>query len=320
MKSFANLYYKRSFLPFLLLPVALLYYVIIRLRKWGYGIGLLTSKKLPVPVIIVGNITLGGTGKTPLVIYLIELLRKQGYKPGVISRGYGATIKHFPYEITQNAQAKAVGDEPTLIFQRTGVPMVIDPKRVRAGEYLLEHHNCDVIISDDGLQHYALQRDIEIAVVDGERGFGNGLLFPAGPLREPQSRLKTVDHIVYQGGGAKKNRMYLKPEVFCNIHTQEEQPLDFFKGQSVIAMAGIGHPQRFFHTLESLEIKVLKHPLPDHYTYSVADFEGIHQPVIMTEKDAVKCVDFGKSNLWYLKVSAALGEDWGEGVLKQLPW
>lgn len=275
---------------------------------------------MPVPVIVVGNITLGGTGKTPLTIAIVELLKAKGFKPGIVSRGYSSQIKNFPYSVTKNSSALAAGDEPLLIHLRTGAPVVIDPKRPRAAEYLLKNYNCDVIIADDGLQHYALQRDIEIVVVDGERKFGNGFLFPAGPLREPIKRLKTVDFVVMNT--AKNNiselTMQLMPGVIHNLKTNIPIiDLKFFNDKNLIAIAGIGNPNRFFETLTQIGLKFQKQPMPDHYHYSKNDFQA-DAYYLMTEKDAVKCQTFATERMFYLPVTAVISAEFEEALLDKI--
>lgn len=313
MKAFANLYYKKSILPWLLLPLSWIYGLVIKIRRYLYQKQIIKSYRMSVPVIVVGNITLGGTGKTPLTIALVELLKAQGFKPGVISRGYGSKMQNFPYQVSVDSSAIEAGDEPLLIHLRTAVPVIIDPNRPRAAEFLLKQHSCDVIISDDGLQHYALQRDIEIAVVDAERQFGNEFLFPAGPLRESQSRLADVDFVV-SNGVSENNSFHVMTLLPGKIHCVKTQKcleeLSFFADKNLIAMAGIGNPERFFQTLTELGLRFVKHPMPDHYIYSVKDFEAADDIYyLMTEKDAVKCQSFAKETWFYLPVTTELSSE-----------
>lgn len=310
VKAFANLYYKKSILPWLLLPLSWIYGIVIKIRRYLYQKHILKSYRMPVPVIIVGNITLGGTGKTPLTIALVELLKAHGFKPGVISRGYGSQSKRFPFLVSEKSSGIEAGDEPLLIHLRTRVPVIIDPNRPRAAEFLLKHFNCDVIISDDGLQHYALQRDIEIAVIDAERQFGNGFLFPAGPLREPKSRLADVDFVV-SNGVSENSSFHVMALLPGKIHSvKTHKPIDdikFFADKNLIAMAGIGNPERFFQTLTELGLIFVKQPMPDHYFYSAKDFEAADDVYyLMTEKDAVKCQAFSRETWFYLPVTAEL--------------
>jgi tetraacyldisaccharide 4'-kinase len=260
-------------------------------------------------VIVVGNITVGGTGKTPLVLYLLEQLQEQGFKPGVISRGYGGKSTVYPQLVTANSMAFAVGDEPLLLAKRSGCPVVVDPNRPRGARYLLENHDCNLIISDDGLQHYALARDIEMVVIDGKRRMGNGLCLPAGPLREPVSRLQSVDFVLVNGE-AKTHElaMQLKPLQWVNVaEPARTLPLSAFQGKKVHAVAGIGNPQRFFETLQTLGCEASVQAFADHHRYVASDLafaDGL--PVLMTEKDAVKCQAFAKQQHWYLQIAAEL--------------
>ena len=275
---------------------------------------------LAAPVIIVGNISVGGTGKTPLTIALIELLRRRGWTPGVISRGYGAKPPAYPYQVTVDSTAQEGGDEPCLIVQRTGVPLYIDPDRVAAAQALLLQHRCDVLISDDGLQHYALPRSFEIAVVDGARGLGNARCLPEGPLREPVERLQQVDLIVVNGAPTAATRQQLDElglshcsmilEAECLYSLVSGEAVDarqWLHGRKVDAVAGIGNPARFFQTLRELGFDPVEHPLPDHAALDAGllDFaSGL--PLIMTEKDAVKCTHFSLANSWALRVNARI--------------
>jgi subfamily B ATP-binding cassette protein MsbA len=283
----------------LLMPLSFVYEQLASLRRrW-----LSTHRRFQpaVPVIVVGNINVGGTGKSPLVISLVNHLKSLGMHPGVVSRGYGGTASSYPREVCITSNSDEVGDEPIMIFNRTNCPVVVDPDRVRATRSLLENHECDVVLSDDGLQHYSLHRDIEIAVIDGERGLGNELCLPAGPLREPVSRLKEVDLVVVNGSAASIDtnlsrtlprqlvEMNLVPTRLVNIVTGEVGSLDSIRGMRVHAVVGIGNPNRFFRTLEGLGCIVIPHEFPDHYRFTPNDVvfeDGL--PVIMTEKDSVK--------------------------------
>lgn len=273
--------------------------------------------KSPVPVVVVGNISVGGTGKSPFVIALVEHLKARGLRPGVVSRGYGGRSESYPVTVTAAVSVSEVGDEPAMIHQRTGVPVVVDPDRVEAARSLLEDHDCDVIVSDDGLQHYALNRDLEIAVIDGERGVGNGLCLPAGPLREPVSRLAETDLIVINGESSSfepansvpQIHMKVMPTRLIDMATGVAQELNLLSGKTVHAVAGISNPNRFFASLQQLGSQVIPHQFPDHHVFSEDDLEfGDDLPVVMTEKDAVK---FDRAQLaslahptWYLEVSA----------------
>lgn len=320
MKAFAELYYKKSILPWLLLPIAWVYGLIIRLRCYCFKKKLFKSYKAPVPIIIVGNITLGGTGKTPLVIALVEYLKTQGFKPGVVSRGYGSKAESYPYVIDKESSTTTeAGDEPFLIHLRGQVPVVIAPNRPDAVKKLLKEFQCDVIISDDGLQHYALQRDIEIAVVDSKRGLGNGRLFPAGPLRESKKRLRKVDMVVCNGEQLYKNSfaMRLMGAEIKSLATDKVFEPHFFQDKKLIAIAGIGNPARFFESLHNLGLTFQKQPMPDHYKYSKHDFEK-DTYYLMTEKDAVKCKDFISDKMFYLPVAAELSDPFYSDLLEKL--
>lgn len=240
-----------------------------------------------MPVVVVGNITVGGTGKTPLVIALVGWLRQQGMRPAVISRGYGREREETAL-VTPEMEATVAGDEPLLISREGGVPVYVGVDRVAAAERAVADGECDLLVLDDGLQHYRLQRDIEIVVVDGERQFGNGLCLPAGPLREPRSRLGEVDAVVVNGEG-----MRLQPQSLYRLgQPEQQQSLESLAGETVHAVAGIGNPQRFFAMLEGAGLKVISHPFPDHHQYNGDDFQfpaGRELPILMTEKDAVKC-------------------------------
>jgi tetraacyldisaccharide 4'-kinase len=321
MKWLTNSWYRPHPLRWLLLPLSLLYQLIATLRKQAYQRDWLTRHRLRVPVIIVGNISVGGTGKTPFVIWLCQQLQQAGYKPGIISRGYGGDAADYPLDVDVDTPATASGDEPLLIARRTQCPVVVDPKRSRAAIHLLSQYHCDVIISDDGMQHYALQRNVEICLVDSQRRFGNKLCLPAGPLREPISRLQSVDFVVYNGEAASQRyQMHLAPDQWVNLAdpTRTKQ-LDAFSKQEVHAIAGIGNPQRFFDQLCQLASVVHPHAFDDHYAYQQSDLnfdDGL--PVLMTEKDAVKCQSFAKDHYWYLPVSAQIDEGLAQAILTKL--
>ncbi len=284
---------------------------------------------IPVPVVIVGNISVGGTGKTPLVIALIEMLRSAGYRPGVVSRGYGARPESYPWFVTANTLPAEGGDEPCLIVQRTGVPLVIDPDRPRAVDALLSSHDCNLIISDDGLQHYALARDIEIVVIDGVRGLGNARCLPEGPLREPPERLSQVDWVVINGADSCASlprltrspvMMQLAPAVLVPLTDGPEIPPDQWPHRrQVHAVAGIGNPVRFFDTLRALGFEPIEHPLADHAEIrsQMLEFDP-PLPVIMTEKDAVKCRAFQMQGCWALRVDAQLDASFQSQFLQRL--
>lgn len=304
---------------FLLLPLTALFWLLSVTRRVLFKLGIKQSIEIPVPIIVVGNISVGGNGKTPLVVHLANSLKQQGFYPGVLSRGYGGKGINYPFSVTKHSRAKEVGDEPVLMFQQINCPLVVDPQRPRGAMELLGKHQCDVIICDDGLQHYALKRDIEISVMDGHRRCGNKWLLPSGPLREGVWRNQSVDFVVVNGGEANNNEfvMTLEPESLVNIKDPQRR-LNFSNiNQAVSALAGIGNPQRFFSLLEKLQVKIKQAiSFVDHHAFSQNDIpQGM---VIMTEKDAVKCVEFAHDNCWYLPVSANLSAEFDAQVLQKV--
>lgn len=309
-------------LHLILLPLSLLFGLIAAVRRALYRAGVLRSRKLPVPVIVVGNITVGGSGKTPFALWLARQLLDAGWHPGIVSRGYRGRAT-APRAVSPLDSAEQVGDEPLLMAQRQLCPVWIGRDRPAAASALLSAHpGCDVIISDDGLQHYRLRRDVEIAVVDGHRRFGNGFLLPAGPLREPVSRLKSVDAVVVNGGVADKETfgMQLHGETFHNLLNPDNIASgSSFRNMHVHALAGIGHPERFFKYLEALGLSVTRHPLADHHRYTPADIaiDGA-DAVLMTEKDAVKCAPFATEKCWVLRVEALVDPALAQHILGKI--
>lgn len=306
--TIARRWYDGSPRPWLLRPLTWLYRGVVAVRAWLYRRHRLASERLPVPVLVVGNITLGGTGKTPLVIALAEYLRAQGWRPGVVSRGYGGR-QETPELLPNIPDPARFGDEPNLIRQRTRMPVAVGRDRPAAAQCLLEA-GCDVVIADDGLQHYRLQRDIEICVIDGERRLGNGLMLPCGPLREPPSRLRSVDFRICNGGRAADGEVPMQlvgDQAQHLLKADRGQSLQTFTGRRVHAVAGIGNPARFFGSLRAKGFDVIEHAFPDHHTYTRADIDfGDDLPVLMTEKDAVKCAVFAHENCWSVPVRAML--------------
>jgi tetraacyldisaccharide 4'-kinase len=307
-----------------LYPVSLVFRAFAALRRAAYRKGLLRVTRLRAPVVIVGNITVGGTGKTPLVLWLAGFLREKGLHPGIVSRGYGVPAAE-PRAVAAAASAAQTGDEPLLLAQRSRSPVWIGANRVAAAQALLAAHPaCDVIVSDDGLQHYALARDVEIAVVDGARGLGNGLLLPAGPLREPPSRLRTVDAVVVHGTPAAQApaglALSLEGAEFHNLLNPEHVVgPGHFQRRRVHAVAGIGNPARFFSHLEALGLGFQAHAFADHHRYSAADLAFADcDAVVMTEKDAVKCAPFAHETHWALRVDARPDPELGELILRKL--
>lgn len=317
-----------SILSFLLLPWSILFLTIVVMRRWCYRFGLKKSTVFNVPVIIIGNIVVGGTGKTPLVIYLAQLMKQQGYHPGIVSHGYGVKKIIEPIEVLSHNNPAKVGDEPVLITKRADCPMVISVDRVAAVQHLLEIYHCDVVLSDDGMQHYALARDIEIVVVDGARRFGNKLCLPAGPLREPLNRLNKVDWIVCNGKLLSKSSRYfdqsvlmqLSPKNIVSVREPDKHfDIDYFKDFKVHAVAGIGNPKRFFDELREMGLEIIEHPFSDHYRFTRKDIDfGPKSAVIMTEKDAVKCYEFVDDRYFFVPVAASLPEEFDRDFLDKV--
>lgn len=293
-------------LPWIFVPFSLVYRAYMSLRRWF--LQHFCQYRCPVPLIVVGNLTAGGVGKTPLVIAIAQALQQKGLRVGIVSRGYGARIKQFPYVIQIEDCATQVGDEPLLLAQKVGCPVVIAPQRTAAVRYLLDHYQSQVIISDDGLQHYRMGRAIEIAVIDGTRGLGNGWCLPAGPLREAKSRLNEVDFIVVNEGSWDRGyAMHLLPGKLTQLQGGNTVDLDSLSGD-IAAIAAIGNPQRFYSTLSQLGIQFKPHTYPDHYQFKEHDLDYSAALIIMTEKDAVKCRAFADETMYYLPVTAALNE------------
>lgn len=313
-------WYGKTFLTQVLRPLSWLFVAIVTVRQFFYRHKLLKSTRLPVPVIVVGNLTVGGTGKTPLVIWLADYLKTAGFRPGVLSRGYGGRAKNWPQQVRPDADPVVVGDEAVVISRRTSCPMAVGPDRVSAGLALLKYSDCDVIVSDDGLQHYALQRDIEVMVIDGTRRFGNGYCLPAGPLRELKTRKDTVDFKVTSGVAAQgEYPMTYKGTRIINLLDGKEQDIAEFKDKAVVAIAGIGNPDRFFNFLRAHGLRLETRSYPDHFQF---DQDSIVVPdtatVLMTEKDAVKCQRYAKPNWWYLPVDAELPNELGLEIINLL--
>ena len=309
-------WYRRGALAWLLWPASLLFRFLVFCRKLLYQARVLPSRHPGIPVIVIGNLVAGGSGKTPLVLWIAQFLKSRGRSPAIVSRGYGARLQ-APREATIASEAAEVGDEPVLLARRSGCPVWVGPDRCRTIEALrAQHPEVDVLILDDGLQHYRLRRDLEIAVVDA-RGFGNGFLLPAGPLREPASRLASVDAVVSNGSAVKGFAMQLEGETLHRMtDARERQSVRAFAGQKVHAVAGIGHPNRFFLHLARLGAKPIPHPFPDHHPFRARDLEfGDEAPVLLTEKDAVKLRHAARSNWWVLPVTARLDPAFGDWLL-----
>lgn len=320
MTKLEKAWYQGNIALWLLLPFSLLFWLLSSCRRWCYKLGIKSSHKVDAPVIIVGNISVGGNGKTPLVLRLADWLKQQGYRPGILSRGYGGKAPQYPYTVTADSTAQEVGDEPVLIKQRLDCPLVVDPNRVRGAQYLIEQHKCNIIICDDGLQHYRLQRDMEIVVMDGQRRLGNGFLLPMGPLREGKWRLQQADFVVVNGGSTEAGQvlMSLEPGHLVNVkYPNNSRSVNDFKHQPVTAAAGIGNPERFFELLRSKQLKVQQTlSFVDHHMFQPGDLPD--STVLMTEKDAVKCKAFAADDWWYLPVTAKLSEQFRHDLLQKL--
>ncbi|MEJ5072324.1 tetraacyldisaccharide 4'-kinase [Enterobacter ludwigii] len=318
----ARIWSGESPLWLLLLPLSWLYGLVSGAIRLSYRLGIKKAWRAPVPVAVVGNLTAGGNGKTPVAIWLVEQLQQHGIKAGVVSRGYGGKAAHYPLLLTSDTTPDEAGDEPVLIYQRTGVPVAVSPSRSDAVQALLAAHDLQIIITDDGLQHYRLARDVEIVVIDGVRRFGNGWWLPAGPMRERASRLKSVDAVIVNGGVPRAGEipMQLRPGMAVNLKTGEKRSVSLLS--DVVAMAGIGHPPRFFATLESCGVQPVKTvALGDHQALSAADVQAIatrKQTLVMTEKDAVKCRAFAEENWWYLPVDAVFDDEQAPRLIQKL--
>lgn len=326
-KRWLNACYSNSSWLLLLAPLSWLFSLISAVRRLILQ-RLYQGRPFSVPVAVVGNISVGGSGKTPLIIALVKALNKLGYTAGVISRGYGGAASAYPLRVTTGTPVDQSGDEPLLIAQSCGCPVVVDPDRVRAVEFLLHETSCDIVLSDDGLQHYRLHRDIEIAVVDATRGLGNGRMLPSGALRESPSRLSQVDFVVLNGSGADiaaeiglvgAHQIELQALGLRNIASNLIVPVNAWEGGvKVHAVCGIGHPERFAQTLKELGFEVILSSVNDHHHLSDDDLEfGDDLPMIITSKDAVKYRGVIPDNLWVLEVEMSISEDFVHSLAEQ---
>lgn len=325
--SLTHAWYGKSFsmLALLLLPFSWLFGLCAAARRLLYRLGVFKTYHFNIPVIIVGNITVGGTGKTPFVIWLAKFLQANGYRPGIVSRGVGGRKHTTPHHVESDNLAEIVGDEALLLVKNTNCPVVIAVDRVAAVRKLLKNSNCNIVISDDGLQHYRLGRELEIVMVDGERRFGNKHILPAGPLREPESRLHSADFVVINTGnessGENENyTMFLEPKEFVSVtDSQRRVDLHEFPRDKIHAVAGIGHPQRFFMTLKNAGFDLVTHAFPDHHSYHPRDLDFADSlNILMTEKDAVKCGSFADERYWYLHVTARINDKLEQALLLRL--
>jgi len=305
-----------------LLPLEAIYRAAFAINRLIFRVGLKRQHSLSVPVIVVGNISVGGTGKTPCVIWLANELKARGFRVGCVSRGYGGRVQGAPVRVDGGSDPFEVGDEPVLIAQATACPVMVGADRVEAAEALLADTRLDVLIADDGLQHHALGRNFEIAVVDGERGLGNGACLPAGPLREPPARLDHVDAVVVNGGSWGEGSVFrarLMPERVIRLVDGSEQSLESFRDKIVHAVAGIGHPDRFFEMLKQAKIRIIPHAFPDHAHLRARDldFDDRH-PILMTAKDAVKCRAFADQRYWSVTVGLQFKSGDGDRLLRRV--
>ncbi len=293
----------------LLYPLSLIYSLTVSVRSKLYGIGVFKRSSVKVPVIIVGNVTVGGTGKTPLVIWLTKYLQTKGFRVGVISRGYGGSSPQWPVDVTLLEKPEIVGDEAVLLRNNLDIPIAVSPVRLDSAQLLVDKHDVNIIISDDGLQHLALKRDLEIVVIDAKQQFGNSRLLPSGPLRQTPESIHPDAIKLYSGDHNLDDfefSMNFRPVAFRSLYSPEQEvETNFFNNTEVNAIAGIGNPEKFFNTLKSLNIRVIARSFPDHHAYQSGDFNfSNNKPILMTEKDAVKCREFNLPNAWYLEIEA----------------
>ena len=324
--SWPTFWVKKQWQTWLLMPLGAL---VCRIAK--NRLNKFQQQKLATPsntlIIVVGNIVVGGSGKTPFIQWLVQQCQDLQLTVGIVSRGYGGQSKVWPLKGTTDSDPTRVGDEPLLLALTTGCPIAVSPKRPEAIKCLLSEQALDVIISDDGLQHFAMARDLEFVLIDAQRQLGNGLCLPAGPLREPPSRLQTVDFVVYNGASAAKNwQMQLKPIGFRQVNNPFffktlDEFVHRYSKQTITAMAGIGNPQRFFDTLKAMGLSLVEVPLKDHQAFSTAIFANLpsnQNPIIMTQKDAVKCLEFAPDNAWYLEISPHCSAEFAKQVKETL--
>jgi tetraacyldisaccharide 4'-kinase len=312
-------WYGNGFGRFLLLPLTLLYAPVVAIRRMLYRHGLLSTVRLPVPVVVVGNIVAGGAGKTPVTLFVAQSLRDRGWRPGIVSRGYGREDEASVLEVTSDSAADEVGDEPLLLARRSGCTVVVGKDRVAAAERVIKA-GADVIIADDGLQHYRLGRDFEICVIDGSRGLGNGHQLPAGPLREPATRLASADGVLVNTTGLREMPrgidgagdlvpFTLEASIASSLDGTRAEPLESFAGAPVVAVAGIGNPERFFRLLERHGLTVIRHPLPDHAGFDPGSATfGAGRTIFVTEKDAVKLDPSAPGAVWYVPVELVMDD------------
>jgi len=315
-------YYKKPTWIYFLVPLSYIFSLIIYVRKCLYKIRILKEYKIKVPLVIVGNINLGGTGKTPLVLWILENMLKKGLNPGLISRGYGSKINNHK-EVKLASKVSEVGDEPLLIKSKLNIPVFVGKDKVKVAQALLASYpKVNIIVSDDGLQHYRLARDYEIIVKDSIRNFGNEFIFPAGPLREPISRLNSVDAVVVNGHSDNKNYFNMSYQFgsLVNCKNGKKIKVNQLPGSKNYAITGIGNPVNFFRSLTKLQLKFTKKIFDDHYLFTEKDFKfiDISTNIIMTEKDAIKCKLFARNNFWYLPIKPKVDQQLFLNIIKKL--
>jgi tetraacyldisaccharide 4'-kinase len=314
-------WYGKSILAILLQPAAYIFQAMVALRRGAYRFGLLSQEAISAPVVVIGNITVGGTGKTPLVAWLARQLREAGYRPGIVSRGYGGRANRQPLMVNQAGNVAEVGDEALVLARQTQAPICICTDRVAAARHLLAKADVDIVIADDGLQHYRLGRDLEIAVLDGDRMLGNGRLLPAGPLRESSDRLREVDLVFINGEGDRRSgdTFRLVPAAAIELQTSTARALGEFRGTRVWAVAGIGNPERFYRMLESFDIEPIRVDIPDHGAVSLKALRQKEDcPILMTEKDAVKYLADPVADAWYVPVAVDISDQAKSAVMKRI--
>lgn len=321
-----RVWYGRSPCRWLLWPLGVCYWWITGIRRLMYRWRIRPVTELPVPVVVVGNLTVGGTGKTPLVIWLAEELRQRGFSVGIVSRGYRGRAGAWPQAVHRDSDPARVGDEAVLLARASNCPVSVGPDRVKAAQALLDREQVDVLLADDGLQHFALGRIMEIVVVDGERGLGNGMRLPAGPLREGRDRRARADAVVVNGGN------WLPDDEIGDIFRAEpsvqevrqltgpaRRSLESFRGMPVHAVAAIGHPERFFRMLTAAGLQVIEHPLPDHAPIDAADLRfDDSAPVLVTEKDAVKCGRIAHDDVWCVPIKLSFRPEDSAGLVDRV--
>ncbi|MDE0308884.1 MAG: tetraacyldisaccharide 4'-kinase [Acidiferrobacterales bacterium] len=310
---FRSVWNSRNPVALLLWPVSLIYCAIVSLRRVAYASGLCPISRFSEPIIAVGNITVGGTGKTPFTIWLANYLSEYGFRPGVVSRGYGRRNISDTLMVRSDSNPDEVGDEPLVIAQRAQVPVAVAKKRSDAVRMLLERTDCDIFVCDDALQHHSLAVDLSIALVDAKARFGNGFCLPAGPLREPAGRLDSVALKLVKGAGrSDENAMRYEIAQLVNVRDNgNRRTVEYLKGQRITAVAGIADPDSFFDMLLNLGVELTRVPFPDHHQFTERDFDSIDQDnvtVVMTEKDAVKCRGFARDNWWYVAIDATVSD------------